>query len=806
MKINEQWLKEWSDTTLSVEELSKQLTMAGLEVEAIEAVSESKLEHVVVGQVELISAHPNADKLRVCEVNIGKTKKLQIVCGAANVVEQGKYPVAMIGASLPNGLVIKPAELRGISSEGMLCSTAELAMSDSAEGLFTLPKDAPIGTALYKYLSLDDTVIEIGLTPNRGDCLSVAGIAREVSVLTGCRYKRPKFKTISAKHKSTYPINIEQKEACPHYVGRVIKGIRADAVSPVWLQEKLRRCGLRSISATVDVTNYVLLELGQPMHAFDLDKLDTGIVVRFAEKKEKLKLLDGQTVKLIPGSLVIADNNGPVALAGIMGGEASSVTDSTVNILLESAYFNPLTIAGKARLYALHTDSSHRFERGVDYELQRIAIERASALIIEIAGGQAGPIIEKRAKANLPKRNNITLRYERINRILGTTVPKSRVSTILKKLHFEVKTTKHGWKVQAPSFRFDIELEIDLIEEIARIYGYHNIEESNYRIAATISPKPESVIVEETIKDLLVARGYQEAITYSFVDPELQQQIMPNSSAVSLQNPISADMGDMRTSLWLGLLQAAQYNHNRQQSRIRLFETGLVFHKQGRKIVQTSKLAGLLIGDVYPEQWSKNSTLIDFYDAKGDVEALFALSGAPDQFSFHQPSDNVVEQNPALHPGQTARIDYLTDDIKSETKTIGWLGCLHPEIQKKWGFSERVFLFELDLETVKHRRIPLFAALSKFPTVRRDLAIVVDNNVSMWSIHECVKKSAPNILRKFQLFDEYRGKGIDSGRKSLAFGLTLQNQERTLKDEQIDTIVARVMESLEIELGATLRE
>ncbi|MFV2054939.1 MAG: phenylalanine--tRNA ligase subunit beta [Thiohalomonadales bacterium] len=804
MKVNEQWLREWSDTTLNIADLANELTMAGLEVETIEALGTNKLRHIVVGQVNLISAHPNADKLQVCEVNVGKSKTLQIVCGAANVVEQGRYPVALVGAELPNGLIIKPAKLRNIDSEGMLCSSEELGLSDNTDGLFGLPEDAPIGTSIFKYLSLDDNVIELGLTPNRGDCLSIAGVAREVSVLTGCRYKRPNIRPVKPTIKRKLTVTLAQKEACPHYVGRIIEGISASAESPLWIKEKLRRCGLRSISATVDITNYVLLELGQPMHAFDHCKLEGGIVVRYAQDKESLKLLDGKTIKLDNETLIIADQSGPVALAGIMGGDNTAVDDTTRDIFLESAYFNPLTVAGKARKYALHTDSSHRFERGVDFTLQVDALERATSLILQIAGGKAGPIVEKTAKAQLPKLNKINLRYDRIGRILGTSIPKAKVSAILKKLHFTIKAQKQGWQVVAPSFRFDVAQEIDLIEEIARIYGYHNIEESNFRATAHVLPRPEASVDVSVFSSLLVARGYQEAITYSFVDPELQMQILPDCKPISLKNPISADMADMRTSLWPGLLQVAQYNHNRQQGRIRLFETGQVFYKQGRKIIHVEQMAGLITGSVYPEQWGNNTKVIDFYDAKSDLEALLSVCGVNDRFSFNRPSKD--KQHPALHPGQTARIECKPDDSSDEQRPIGWLGCLHPELQAKLGFSEPVFLFEVELSPIRQRRIPQYTALSKFPTIRRDLAIVVDENVNMQSIRTCVKKSASNILREFQLFDEYRGKGIDSGRKSLAFGLTLQKQDRTLKDDEVDTIVARVMKSLEIELGATLRE
>ena len=801
MKISDQWLREWIDPKLDVASLGHKLTMAGLEVDALAPVTTSTLEHVLVAEVVSLEAHPDADKLRVCQVNVGKTKPLTIVCGAANVRAGGKYPAALEGAQLPNGLTIKPTTLRGVASQGMLCSGTELGLGEQSDGLYTLPADAPIGKPVFDYMALDDHITELGLTPNRGDCLSMRGVAREVGVLTGQRLKDLAVEKVKPTIKDKVTIGLTAEQACPRYLGRIIKSVDVAARTPLWMQERLRRAGIRSISAIVDVTNYVLLELGQPMHAFDLAKLEGGIEVRMSKPKEKLVLLDGQKISLSKDSLVIADAKKALALAGIMGGEASAVGDSTQDILLEAAFFAPLAIAGKARSYGLHTDSSHRFERGVDFEMPALAMERATRLILDIAGGKAGPVVAQTAKKELPKRSKIRLRKDRIERVLGVSIGGKQISAILSRLGFTVVAGNTGqWQVTAPSFRFDVEQEIDLIEEIARIHGYHNIPESHAQVALAVRPKPEAHISEQRLKDLLVSRGYQEAITYSFVDPGLHGSVkaVADSAVISLQNPISADMAEMRTSLWPGLLQAAVYNNNRQQDRIRLFETGLVFQRVQKKIKQVPCIAGLVMGTVQPEQWSSSTAAADFFDMKSDLEALLGLTCRFDSFTFS------ADKHPAMHPGQCARVNFT--DLNGTDNPIGWLGTLYPELQKKLGFSAKVVLFELELDSILTRAIPKFEPLSKYPAIRRDLAIVVNDDVSMSMVGNCVKKIASKSLKKFQLFDEYRGKGIDSGRKSLAFGITLQNHDRTLTDEEVDTIIAKVIVALEKDLDATLRE
>jgi len=801
MKISEKWLHDWVHPKIDAKQLGDKLTMAGLELDALENLGANKLEHVVVAQVKSLAAHPDAEKLRVCEVDVGQKQLLTIVCGAANVVAGGKFPAALEGAILPNGMTIKPTKLRGVQSNGMLCSGSELGISDNSDGLMCLPEDAPVGEAIFDYLELDDNVLELGLTPNRGDCLSIRGVAREVGVICKVGYDDADYEYLEAQSKRKLPINLLAPEACPRYIGRVIEDVNVAAPTPIWMRERLRRCGIRSISVIVDITNYVLLELGQPMHAFDLAKINGGIQVRMAKPKEKLKLLDGQTVQLDSESLVIADDEKPLALAGIMGGDESAVdVAQTQDILLEAAFFAPIAVAGKARQYGLHTDSSHRFERGVDYELTRTAMEQASTLVVQLAGGKPGPVIEAKHKASLPKPAKIKLRAARIERILGMAVSDHDIVDTLQRLGFEVSAGKPGeWQVMAPSFRFDVSSEIDLIEEIARIQGYQNIPNKPASFSAAIKPKSERCVSLASLQDLLVARGYQEAITYSFVEPGLQQMLsdIDETQVVSLQNPLSADMSVMRTSLFPGLLQTLLYNQNRQQERLRLFETGLVFHK-GKQLTQKAMLSGVVAGSVYPEQWAEPARETTFYDVKADIEALFCLAAKQNQLRFNASS------HPALHPGQCADV-YITQN-KGENVAVGRIGSLYPELKQRLGINHDAVLFEIELNALLSREIPVFEPVSKYPAIRRDLAILVEESITAQMVGECVKKNTSNLLKKFQLFDEYKGKGIDSGRKSLAFSITLQDHDRTLVDTEVDTIIAKVISALEQELGGTLRK
>lgn len=792
MKFSEQWLREWVKPAVDNETLSAQLTMAGLEVDAVEPVAEV-FSGVVVGEVLQVEPHPDADKLRVCRVNVGQPEPLNIVCGAANVRVGMRAPTAIIGAVLPGNFKIKKSKLRGVESFGMLCSAKELGLAESSGGLMELPADAPVGTDLRDYMLLDDVTFELGLTPNRGDCLSIAGVAREVGVINRCAVQGPATATVQPNCDDVFAVTVAAPADCPRYVGRVIRGIDPRATTPLWMVERLRRSGIRSLSAAVDITNYVMLELGQPMHAFDLAKLQGGIEVRRARQGEALQLLNGNSVELDDETLVIADAIGPLAMAGVMGGEASAVADDTVDIFLESAFFSPEVIAGRARRYGLHTDSSHRFERGVSPTLQGEAIERATALLVQIAGGAAGPLTEALAQEYLPQRNAVKLRAARLQRVLGMTLPRDEVTDILDRLGLNAALEADGWRVTAPPYRFDIAIEEDLIEEVARIYGYDRLPSVNPTGALRMGPAPEGLLEVERLRGLLVERGYQEAITYSFVAPELQRLLDPEAAPLALANPISAEMAVMRTTLWAGLVQALINNVNRQQERVRLFETGLRFVPEAAGLRQERTVAGLIYGAVVPEQWGEALRKADFFDAKGDVEALLALAGVADDVRI------VAAGHPALHPGQSARVELGGE-------TVGWLGALHPSVADNLGLLAGVYLFEISLPALERGRIPLFHELSKFPVIRRDIAVVVDQSLPVERIVEVARRVAPEELQELKLFDLYMGKGIDSGRKSVALGLTLQSNSRTLTDTEVDAAIAKIVTALRGEFGATLRD
>ena len=792
MKFSEQWLREWVNPSVTTEELCHQLTMAGLEVDAVSPVA-SEFEGVLVGEVVKVEPHPDADKLRVTQVNIGQDELLTIVCGAANVREGLHVPTAVVGARLPGDFKIKKAKLRGIPSFGMLCSEAEIGLAESASGLMELPADAPVGEDLRAYLQLDDVTIELGLTPNRSDCLSLAGVAREVGVLNQAAVQGPAIEAVSTSTEDTLPVSVSAPGDCPRYLGRIIRGVDVAAQTPLWMQERLRRSGIRSLGPVVDVTNYVLLELGQPMHAFDLAKLQGGIHVRRAVEGEKLKLLNEQEITLDAESLVIADRNCPLALAGVMGGEASAVSDATRDIFLESAFFSPDSVAGRARSYGLHTDSSHRFERGVDPQLAPLAMERATALLLEIAGGSAGPVVEVCNEASLPQRTPIHLRHPRCERVLGASLAKGDIEGILQRLGMQLEAVEEGWQVTAPSFRFDIAIEVDLIEEIGRIVGYSNLPSTRPLGSLCMQPRPEGQIGKRELARLLVDRGYQEAISYSFVDPKMQQHFDPGIEPIALANPISSDLAVMRTTLWSGLVPVLQHNLNRQQSRIRLFEYGLGFVKQGADIQQENRLSGVVYGGVEPEQWGSASRRVDFYDVKGDVEALFALTRRSEKFRF------VAESHPALHPGQSARIYF-------EERPVGWLGAIHPTLERELDLHGQTYVFEIEASALCTKNVAKFTEISKFPAIRRDLAVVVGEEVSASAVLDCIRGVAPSSLLNLKLFDVYQGEHIDSGRKSLALGLTLQAQSRTLTDEEVDAAIETVVTTLSTKLGATLRE
>jgi len=791
MKFSEKWLREWVNPDIDSATLSAMLTQAGLEVDAIEPVA-GDFSGVLVGQVVSVEPHPDADKLRCCKVDVAGDELLSIVCGAANVRQDLKIPVAVVGSVLPGNFKIKKAKLRGVESFGMLCGASEIGLFDNVNGLMELADDAPIGTDLRDYLDLDDVAIDVDLTPNRSDCLGIAGIAREVGVLTGCDLTEWPQETISEQSKRTVNITVDAPADCPRYIGRVIENINVKAETPLWMQEKLRRSGVRSLGPVVDVTNYVMLELGQPMHAFDLDKLNGGITVRSSKQAEKLTLLDGQEVDITDNTLVIADDSSALALAGIMGGETSSVTDDTHHLFLEAAHFNPLVIAGRARAYGLHTDSSHRFERGVDPELPRAAIERATALLLDIVGGEAAPLTETVSEADLPQEKVITLRADRIKRVLGITIDAPQVEDQLTRLGLSLVPTGDSWQVTIPTFRFDLAIEVDLIEELGRLYGYDKLPETRPQGTVLTADISEQSLATHRLQSLLVDRGYQEAITYSFVDPEIQQHLaIDDEEAIALANPISADLSVMRTSLWPGLIQAMVYNLNRQHDRIRLFEVGRSFRGTQDNVEQHRQIGGVVCGSRYAEQWSEKQRPVDFFDVKADVEALLDLGGETN-IRF------VAEEHTALHPGQSARI--YKDD-----QAIGWIGALHPKLNKPLDFNVRVYVFELALTPVLNAQIPSFEPLSKFPANRRDLALVVDSHTTAGEIDHCLNGVKSDILKEIQLFDVYSGDGVEVGKKSIAVAFNLQHAERTLTDDEVDALMLTIAQRLEQEVGALIR-
>ncbi|MBF8651892.1 phenylalanine--tRNA ligase subunit beta [Pseudomonas putida] len=793
MKFSEQWLRGWVNPQVSRAELVARLSMAGLEVDSVTPAA-GQFSGIVVGEILATEQHPDADKLRVCQVSNGQ-ETFQVVCGAPNARPGIKIPFAMIGAELPGDFKIKKAKLRGVESFGMLCSAAELQISEENDGLLELASDAPVGEDIRQYLSLDDASIEIGLTPNRGDCLSIAGLARDVSALYDVPVTRPLVPAVAAAHDEVRPVEVHAPAACPRYLGRVIRNVDLSKPTPLWMVERLRRSDVRSIDAAVDITNYVMLELGQPMHAFDLAEINGGIRVRMAEEGEKLVLLDGQEVALRADTLVIADHTRALAIAGVMGGEHSGVdTAKTRDLFLESAFFEPISVAGKARSYGLHTDASHRYERGVDSQLAREAMERATALLLEVVGGEAGPIVEAVSEQHLPRIAPVTLRADRIAQMLGMEMDPSQVEQLLNNLGLATQADGAGqWTVNVPSHRFDISLEVDLIEELARLYGYNNLPVRYPQARLAPQARPETRGELPNLRRLLVARGYQEAITYSFIDPKLFELFSPGVEPLLLANPISSDMAAMRASLWPGLVKALQHNLNRQQDRVRLFESGLRFVGQLGDLAQEPMIAGVVTGSRLPEGWANGRDPIDFFDVKADVEALLGYSGALGDFTF------VAGKHPALHPGQTA-------EIQREGKTVGYLGALHPELAKVLDLDRPVFVFELVLADVVEGRLPKFSELSKFPETRRDLALIAGRDVASQDVLDVIRDNAGEWLTDLRLFDVYQGKGIDPDRKSLAVGLTWQHPSRTLNDDEVNTTLHTILTSLEQRLNTTLRK
>ncbi|MGL1044213.1 phenylalanine--tRNA ligase subunit beta [Vibrio vulnificus] len=795
MKFSESWLREWVNPAVTTDELTHQITMAGLEVDDVLPVA-GTFNGVKVGHVVECGQHPDADKLRVTKVDVGEEALLDIVCGAANCRQGLKVAVATVGAVLPGDFKIKKAKLRGQPSHGMLCSFTELGIDVESDGIMELAIDAPIGMDFRDFLALNDVTVDVDLTSNRADCFSIRGMAREVGVLNRADVTEPSVAPVAPSIDDTVAIEVKAPAACPRYLGRVVKNVNVHAKTPLWMQEKLRRCGIRSIDPVVDITNFVLLEQGQPMHAFDLAKIDGGIVVRLAEQGEKITLLDGSEAELNADTLVVADHNKALAIAGIFGGEESGVTSETKDVLLECAFFAPDHIRGRARSYGLHTDSSMRFERGVDYALQVNAMERATALLVEICGGEVAPVVAVESEAELPKPNKVALRRTKLDNLLGHHIADSDVVEILERLGMTVETTAEGWVAVAPTWRFDIAIEQDLVEEVGRIYGYDNIPNQNPAAALKMHDHQEANIPLKRVRDLLVDRGYHEAITYSFVEPEQQKLVVPGVDALILPNPISAEMSAMRLGLIQGLLNTVVHNQKRQQPRVRLFEYGLRFipcdtAENGMR--QEPMLAGVIAGTRSEEHWNIDTNTVDFFDLKGDVEAILELSANDKAYSF------VAAKHPALHPGQSAA-------IVVDGKEIGVIGTVHPELERKFGLNGRTIVFEIEWSAINRKVIPEAVALSKFPANRRDIAVVVDEAVASGDIVNACLEVGGEFLKAAKLFDVYVGKGVEESKKSLAIALTLQSNERTLEEADIagavDAIVAHVSEKF----GASLRD
>lgn len=786
MRVSLQWLRDWVETGDDVPALAHALTMAGLEIEGVERAG-PPLAGVVVGEVRAVSKHPDAEKLNVCRVWDGQ-EELQIVCGAPNVRAGMKAPLARIGAKLPDGTEIKKAKLRGVESFGMLCSARELTLSEETAGLMDLAPQLIAGQSIAQALSLDDTLFEVNLTPNRGDCMSIAGVAREVSAARGTPLHPPPFTPVTTGLADTFPISIEHP-GCPKLAGRVIRGARANAASPQWMQDRLRSAGVRPISAAVDVTNYVLLELGQPMHAYDLNRLGGALVVRMAREGEKIKLLDGRTVDLTPDVLMIADGHSLLGMAGVMGGADSSINDATTDIFLEAAFFDPSTIAGRGRRYGLVTDASQRFERGVDPQLPELAIERATQLLIECAGGKAGPVTVARSSQPLPAAPVIRLRPQRVQHVLGVTIGAAQVRQLLERLSMNVAGNEAEWQVTPPSWRFDIRIEEDLIEEVARLFGFDNIPAREAHADLAVAPWSESRVRNERAADLLVDRGYHEAITYTFTDAAWQSILLPEAP-LELKNPISAELGVMRLSLWPGLVQAVRENQRRQRNRVRLFELGRRFAGDGS---ETEMIAGIASGPVLEEQWGIEAAKVDFFDVKADVEALLALSGAGGEFRF------TAERHPALHPGQCARI------WRGE-RPVGWLGALHPAVQQRLDLTYPAFVFEIETAAGLAARVPQFEEISKYPAIRRDVAVIVDEALEAAALEKAVRATAGPLLKGLTVLSVYRGRQFEKGKKSIALGLQLQDTSRTLTDADADALIAQVVQRLGSEFGATIRD
>jgi phenylalanyl-tRNA synthetase beta chain len=791
MKFSENWLRELVNPPVDRAGLCQRLTMAGLEVENVEVLG-ANLDGVVVAEILACEPHPNADKLRVCKVSIGSSEPLQIVCGAPNARLGLKAPLATIGAILPNGVEIKKAALRGVESNGMLCSAKELQIDADASGLMELPADAPVGKSLAAYLGLPDAAIELKLTPNRPDCLGLRGLAGDIGALFGVPVNEPEADPVAPTSATQREVNLDAGADCPRFCGRMIEGIDAHRPTPFWMAERLRRSGLRPISLLVDVTNYVMIELGQPLHAFDASKLAGTIAVRHARAGEKLKLLDEREVTLDAGFLVVTDADKPVALGGIMGGYDTRITTDTRSVFLEAAHWRPAAIMGRSRKLGMHTDAAHRFERGVDPELPRIAIERVTRLILDAAGGKPGPVTEAVLPDHLPRRATMHLRRERLARVLGMRVADAEVGRILTALGMRVESIADGWQVTPPSRRFDVEIEEDLIEEVARVHGYERVPTRTPSGELRLGLRPEAQVAPQRLRAQLAARGYREAICYSFVARELLQRWTLADGVVALANPLSADLAVMRTALLPGLVEALRHNLNRQQDRVRLFETGLVFRQVGGELTQLPHVAGAACGRAAQESWATDKRELDFYDVKADVESALALAGHRSNVGFRQLA------SAHLHPGQSA-------EILLDGKAAGQIGGLHPRLLKALDLDCDVYVFELDLAALSTGQVPRARVLSRFPSLRRDIAVVLPVEVSYAAVEACVRGALGPQLAEVVVFDQYLGANLGSGAKSLAIGLILQDDSRTLTDEDADRSMAQALAALERECQARLR-
>jgi phenylalanyl-tRNA synthetase beta chain len=792
MRISLAWLSDWVDAGMDPATLASRLTMAGLEVEAVEPAA-GDFQGVVVGEVVSVERHSDADKLTVCQVASGGPGILQVVCGAPNVRAGMKAPLALEGARLAAGDAIHRTRLRGVESAGMLCSARELGLSEEHEGILELPDELVTGTPLREALKLDDTILTLNVTPNRGDVLSVLGVAREVAAIAGRKLTPPALDPVPPVTREKFAVRLAAPAGCPRFAGRVLRGVNPAARTPLWMRERLRRAGLRPIRPVVDVTNYVMLELGQPLHAYDLRRLQSHIEVRAARPGERLRLLDGRELALDAETLVIADGRGPVGLAGVMGGEASGIAADTSDVFLEGAFFPPDTVAGVARRFGLVTDAAQRFERGVDPRGQERAIERATQLLIEIAGGRPGPTVLTHDEAHQPRRPSVTLRPERVASLLGVQIPRTEIEDILRRLGMQVAGAGDVLGVIPPSHRFDVTIEQDLIEEVGRIHGFDNIPRSDASMPQRPQPVTERAVTRERLRLMLVDRGYQEAITYSFVDPRLQRLLFPKQPALALENPLSAELSEMRVSLWPGLVEVLRFNLRRQQDRVRLFEVGTRFEMEQGRLVESQSIAGLLTGTAFPEQWGEPKRAVDFYDIKSDVEALFALTGRQSAISY------VAAQRDCLHPGRSAAV--FDRDLR-----VGWIGQLQPEMVRKLELRDAPWLFELAIDPSFSSEVPVFAEISKYPTIRRDLAVLVEESVTLDELRESVNLAAKGLLRELAVFDVYRGKGVEPGRKSIALGLILQETSRTLTDGEADAVVAAVIEQVKGDLKAGIRE